>query len=145
MRRSVAGVDRDVAIVVLYDAQRRILLQHRDARAPIYPECWSFFGGGIESGETPLQAVIRETWEEIHYTLRAPVLFMETAYADAACGHRGRRYCYHEACTDKSGLRLGEGQAMGWSGFSEIERLITPPAIAPILARLRQALITQTR
>ena len=29
------------------------------------PPPWGFFGGGMEAGETPLQAVLRETWEEL--------------------------------------------------------------------------------
>ena len=29
------------------------------------PPPWGFFGGGMEAGETSLQTVLRETWEEL--------------------------------------------------------------------------------
>lgn len=40
-------------------------LQLRDQGAPTHPGCISFFGGGLEGEETPLQAVTRETKEEL--------------------------------------------------------------------------------
>jgi 8-oxo-dGTP diphosphatase len=41
------------------------LLQQRDDKAPSFPLCWSLFGGEVEPGETPEQAIIRELQEEI--------------------------------------------------------------------------------
>lgn len=40
-------------------------LQLRDEGAPTHPGCLGFFGGGIEGEETPLEAVMRETKEEL--------------------------------------------------------------------------------
>lgn len=45
-----------------------ILLQDRHGISKAGGE-WGFFGGGIENGETPEQAVIRETKEELDYDL----------------------------------------------------------------------------
>lgn len=51
----------------------RILLQYRSADAPRYPLHWGFFGGGVEAGETHLQAVLREAEEELGLVLHDPV------------------------------------------------------------------------
>ena len=66
---------RDVAVLILYDGDGRILLQHRTEDAPTFPDCWAFFGGGLEEGETPEQAVEREIIEELAYKLRSPRRF----------------------------------------------------------------------
>lgn len=56
---------RSAALILPEDAQGRLLLQLRDSDKPIrYPGYWSLFGGGIEPGETPLDAAIREFKEE---------------------------------------------------------------------------------
>ena len=56
---------RRAAVFILKDDNGRILLQHRDKNDEALPNYWAFFGGGIEEGETPEQAVIREAQEEL--------------------------------------------------------------------------------
>ena len=63
---------RNVSIIILYDEKKRMLLQHRDENAERLPGYWAFFGGGMNEGETPEQAVIRETKEELDYDLDKP-------------------------------------------------------------------------
>ena len=59
---------REVA-VILPIRDNKILLQLRDDKKGIdYPGLWGFFGGSIESGETPLQGAKRELLEEISYS-----------------------------------------------------------------------------
>lgn len=55
---------RGVGCLVL-SQDRKIVLQLRDAKAPTYPNCLATFGGGIEVGEEPLTALIRELKEEL--------------------------------------------------------------------------------
>lgn len=60
---------RRVAIIVFYDDKKRILLQDRKGISKVGEE-WGFFGGEIEGNETPEQAVVRETKEELCFYLK---------------------------------------------------------------------------
>ncbi|AUT00608.1 NUDIX hydrolase [Nostoc sp. CENA543] len=58
-----------VAIAILY-RDNKFLMQLRDDIPNIpYPGHWALFGGHIEPGETPAEAVQREILEEIAYKL----------------------------------------------------------------------------
>lgn len=55
----------DAAAGILYRSGDSVLLLLRSANAGDYPLHWGFPGGGIEEGETPEQAALRESQEEI--------------------------------------------------------------------------------
>lgn len=57
------------AIALIQDAQGRVLLEQRAPRKAA-PLQWGCPGGGVSTGETPLQALLRETREEIGLDLR---------------------------------------------------------------------------
>ena len=112
-----------VALIVLYDEQHNVLLQHRTDDAPFFPGYWAFFGGGFEQDETPLDAVIRETVEELCYQLTDPQLVIEQPFlvSELDC----RMYLFVEQYRgDKSNLKLCEGQGWGWFGSHETEKLL---------------------
>ncbi len=135
---------REIVNLILHDRDGRILLQQRDEDAPTYPALWCLFGGGIDPGETPEQALTREAWEELRYRPQAPRLLCVRPYEDARYGKMGHHYCFLEACSDKRSLRLGEGQGMGWlrldemAGLPFIERdwAIVHEEVGPVLAQL---------
>ncbi|GEM47690.1 NUDIX domain-containing protein [Deinococcus cellulosilyticus] len=57
------------AVLVLYLPDRRhIIVQDRRGHKP---PLWGYFGGGLEAGETPLQALLREIREELDVELTA--------------------------------------------------------------------------
>lgn len=49
-------------------------LQMRDEHAQHFPNSYGFFGGHIEAGETPEEAVVREVMEELEFELNDPKL-----------------------------------------------------------------------
>lgn len=62
------------AILVLEDGC--YLLQLRDDMPQIwYPDYWGFFGGSVEPGEGPLEALKRELYEELELEITQARLF----------------------------------------------------------------------
>lgn len=61
--------EKKVSIIALYDKERNILLQDRKSISKS-GEDFGFFGGEIESGETPKEALVREIKEELDYDLK---------------------------------------------------------------------------
>ncbi len=61
-------IGRGAGIILIAD-NGTILLQHRDRNNKWNQDSWSEFGGQIEEGETPEQAVKRELKEELEIEL----------------------------------------------------------------------------
>ena len=66
----MAGM-RQIAQVLLFDRNGRLLIYLRDNKSDIpFPDHWDFFGGHLESEETPDQALVREVEEELGLALK---------------------------------------------------------------------------
>jgi 8-oxo-dGTP diphosphatase len=62
---------KQIAMVLLFDRFNRLLVYLRDDKPEIpFPNHWDFFGGHLEQGETPEQALVREIKEEIGVDLK---------------------------------------------------------------------------
>jgi len=70
---------RNVAIIIFYDKDNRILLQDRRGISKLGEE-WGFFGGEINKDETPEQAVVRESREELNFDLKEYKYIGEYSY-----------------------------------------------------------------
>jgi len=57
-------IKRKVAIILPYNDGKKVLIQDRRKISKVGEE-YGFFGGGLESEETPKQALIREIKEEL--------------------------------------------------------------------------------
>ena len=55
---------RRLSVILLVDADGRVLLQERDEHAPLSPEKWGMVGGHVEDGEDFEPAAYRELEEE---------------------------------------------------------------------------------
>ena len=67
---------KQIAMVLLFDRQGRLLIYLRDDKPDIpFPNHWDFLGGHVEEGETPEEALVREVKEEIGVDLREWVFF----------------------------------------------------------------------
>jgi 8-oxo-dGTP pyrophosphatase MutT (NUDIX family) len=112
----------DVALLLLVDRERRILLQHRTADAPVLPGHWAFFGGQVEPGESVEAALRREALEELGHAPRGATLVAAVPFAEG--GRVGTLHVFVERFAgDKSRLELREGQGWGWFTVGEMEGL----------------------
>ena len=111
---------RDVSLFILYTSSGHILLQHRTDDAFRLPGYWAFFGGGIEQGENPTEALRREIREELSYEVQGPKFFLAQKVRDEE--NDITKYVFVEQYQDQP-LQLGEGQAMGWFSPDETHGL----------------------
>lgn len=103
----------EIAQVLLFDRHDRLLIYLRDDKADIpFPNRWDFFGGHVEPGETPVQALVREVKEELGIELISWQFFRsyECLQGDV---YPNRKYIYR-ARIDKTieELTLYEGQRL---------------------------------
>ena len=110
-----------VVCVILYDFNKQVLLQHRTEDAPKLPGYWAFFGGGIEEGETILEAAAREIKEEVNFKSKKLQLIVKQKFK--MLGETRLKNVFIEYCDDKSSLELKEGQGWGWYNIRETNKL----------------------
>ncbi|OFY64007.1 MAG: hypothetical protein A2V46_15595 [Bacteroidetes bacterium RBG_19FT_COMBO_42_7] len=67
-----------IAAIIFENDKGEFLLYLRDGKPGIpFPYHWDLFGGHIEEGETPEQALVREVKEELDYDLKEFKFFKE--------------------------------------------------------------------
>ena len=96
------------------------LLQLRDNIPTItYPNCWSFFGGEIEDGERPWEALQREIREELNWYPSEGKFLWKYYNASSACQIH---FFSLNLLKKKCQIILNEGQEYGWFKINEIEK-----------------------
>ncbi len=108
-------IHRDVAVVALYQ-DGKVLLQDRRSISKV-GEKWGLFGGGIEEGETPEQAVRREVREELDMRLGELASLGRFTYEDA--GFHADIWAFAAPCPPVESLQLHEGDGFELVPFAE--------------------------
>lgn len=112
---------KKIAAIILENDQKEILLYLRDNKPNVpFPHHWDLFGGYIEEGETPEEALVREVKEELDYDLEDFRFFKEY---DCTSGdvHPNMKYVYIGRINKQiENLSLQEGERLQFFSYDEI-------------------------
>jgi 8-oxo-dGTP pyrophosphatase MutT (NUDIX family) len=104
-----------VAALLVHDDERYVM-QLRDAVPQIfYPNHWGCFGGAVDAGETPLDALRRELEEELEFRMREARQFTRFEFDFSSLGHPAVYRIYYEVRVGDDEFRrfvLHEGAEM---------------------------------
>ena len=106
----------EVAIAILYQNDQYLLQLRDNIPTILYPGVWALFGGHVELGESPHEAVIREIEEEIGFRLTEPEYI--APYSDQ---YAIRHVFAHPLTVPLSALNLQEGWDFGLASVSDIQ------------------------
>ena len=117
----------NIAAAIILNENGDVLLQKKDFNYFWFPGYWGFFGGKVESGELPKNALKRELLEELKFNANDLKFFKKYDYVDSCSKgvRQGKMYIY--VCKFKeniSSLSLNEGA--GFAFFSKNENLPKP-------------------
>lgn len=117
---------------LLIDAEGRVLLAQRPAGKHL-AGMWEFPGGKLESGETPLAALVRELHEELGIRVRRaePLIRVPWQYGEQELLLDAWRVDRWEGVP-----RSLEGQALQWLPPARVDPATLTPADGPILRAL---------
>jgi len=127
-----------VVCVWVYDGRGNLLLTRR-APGKTYAGTWENSGGAAKAGETSLQAIVRELYEETGIRAEpSEFQLLETVHDNIAFYDH---YCLHRT-TPLSEIVLlpGETDDAKWVTFQEVHEMIRQKQICSIIAKqfLRQ-------
>jgi 8-oxo-dGTP diphosphatase len=122
----------EVAVAIFLKPDGTFLLSSRPQGKP-YPGYWEFPGGKIETGETVLQAMIRELVEELNVTITAatPWFSFLMHYTHATV----RLHCWRVSAWHGE-MRGMEGQHFEWQQLNALTVGPTLPGCVPIFRAL---------
>lgn len=121
--------DAVCALIILEDG--RYLMQLRDQKADIfYPGHWGLFGGAVDRGEEPLEALYRELREELHLKVQTAQLFAQFDFDLTPMGlKRIYRMCYEVPLNYAELDRLVVLEGLKMQTFTPYEALQLPRVV----------------
>jgi 8-oxo-dGTP pyrophosphatase MutT (NUDIX family) len=109
-------------------------MAHRNPGRRWYPDCWDLVGGHVESGEAPVQAVVRECREEIGVDVLDPRP-VPMAFTDP--GIDMHAFVVERWEGEPVNAAPDEHDQLRWFGETELSRLkLADPASLPDIARM---------
>jgi 8-oxo-dGTP pyrophosphatase MutT (NUDIX family) len=129
-RSKLRGDDAVAAILVLEDG--RYVMQLRDPIPKIfYPDHWGCFGGAVNAGEDPLDALHRELQEELEFRVEQALPFTRFDFDFSGLGQKKVFRIYYTVPVTQSAfadMRLHEGADV--RAFTGME-LLQQPRVTP--------------
>ena len=126
---SLEGTGRRLCVgAIIRNSQDHVFIQRRAPGVHVYPGAWDIVGGHVLPGESVLEALTREVFEETGWTLRRvdqQVSDWEWTANDLI--RRERDYIV-EVTGDLGAPRLCEAEhdAWAWISATSVDRLIEP-------------------
>lgn len=123
-----------VVDVILVNSEGEFLIQKRSADKKYCPNIWGLTGGAVSAGETSLQAIIRETKEEIGLDLKAEdlTLFYQSYGEDMAVLVDVWTACKDVDTSDLT-MQKEEVCALKWVNADELKNLFAEKQFMPTL------------
>ena len=118
----------------------KLLLQLRDQKQTIfYPGVWGLFGGGVDVGEKPIDALKRELLEEIGLEIKSAKLLF-------SWNHDKYNSILHfflvPLTVELEKLCLNEGQGMDLFSIEQIKRLPITPSLKKNIHKIKQNILS---
>jgi 8-oxo-dGTP pyrophosphatase MutT (NUDIX family) len=126
----------EAAVLIPYTSDGKFLLQNRADTVARWPGYWSVFGGGIEPGESPSDAVVRELREELGYAVReAKYVFMQPI-------ENGGKHIFIEQWDGSEVYQLDpkESVGSGWFTLAEARTIKIIPHDLEVLEKVSKIL-----
>jgi 8-oxo-dGTP diphosphatase len=104
---------KQIAMGLLFDRRNRLLIYLRDNKPDIpFPNHWDFFGGHIEAGEAPEEALVREVREELGIELTQWRFFRQYLCTEGDAYPNVKYLYWAKIDTTAEELTLYEGQRL---------------------------------
>jgi 8-oxo-dGTP pyrophosphatase MutT (NUDIX family) len=121
---AISPADAVAALLVLEDG--RYVMQLRDPKPEIfYPDHWGCFGGAVDPGERPLDALRRELSEELNFQAGAAREFTRFDFDFSRLGHaKVYRIFYEVSVTNEAFGRFELHEGADMRAFEASELLV---------------------